>query len=57
MEKREKRRERGGRQNARKEGRRDKRGEETREGRMDTDIQVIRVDENEDRSSCGWMIT
>ncbi len=57
MEKREKRRERGGRQNARKEGRRDKRGEETREERMDTDIQVIRVDENEDRSSCGWMIT
>jgi hypothetical protein len=54
-EKREERRER--RQNASKEGRRDKRGEERREGRMDTDIQVIRVDENEDRSSSGWMIT
>jgi len=56
-EKREESRERGGRQHASKEGMRDKRGEGRREGRMDTDIQVIRVDENEDRSWCGWMIT
>jgi hypothetical protein len=56
-EKREEIRETQWRLNASKEGRRDKRGEERREGRMDTDIQAIRVDENKDRSWRGWMIT
>ncbi len=49
-------REEGDRTQAKKK-RQTRRGEKRREGRIDTEIQVIRVDENEDRSWCGWMIT